>query len=713
MVHWVLFGLTACSPTPPDAPAEPPMARVVDVTDEYHGDKVHDPYRWLENPEDPEVEAWSDAQNEHAREQLAKLTGREALRADLARILGHTRVTHGDLAFAGGRIFAMRHEPPRQQEFLVELPELSVSAPPRVLVDPTALDAEGRLRIDWYVPSPDGTKVAVSLSSSGTESGDLHIFDVSTLERIEPPIPRVNGGTAGGALAWAPDSQSVFYTRYPREGERPEADMSFHVHLYHHPLGGDPAADAYVLGKELPRIAEIDLEPHHATGRLLVTVQDGDGGEFGHWIREADGTVRQLSAFRDRTVMITFSESGEQLYALSLAGTPRGRILRFPVTDDGIAGADVVVPQGDDTVVASFWEPPSIRELGGRLFVTYQTGGPSEIRAFDLSGAPAPAPEQFPIGRADGMRSTDGKLVYWAASYTQPRTWFTHDPASGASTRLALDEPPAVDLSGVEVRREMATSQDGTQVPVNILVPPGIELDGSHPTIVTGYGGYGVSRTPRYKQSHGPLLERGVVIAVANLRGGGEYGEEWHRQGNLTRKQNVFDDFHAVTQHLVERGYTNPDKLGIIGGSNGGLLMGAILTQHPDSVAAVMSSVGIYDMLRVELSPNGAFNVTEFGTVKDPAQYAALRAYSPYHNVTDGTDYPPVLFTTGANDPRVDPMHSRKMTARLRAAGAPTVLLRTDDHAGHGGSMPLRDRIELLADEYGFLLHHLGVPAPE
>ncbi len=230
---------------------------------------------------------------------------------------------------------------------------------------------------------------------------------------------------------------------------------------------------------------------------------------------------------------------------------------------------------------------------------------------------------------------------------------------------------------------------------------------------MTGYGGYGVNLTPRLRTEIAPLLSSGVIYVVANLRGGGEHGEAWHAQGMLTQKLNVFDDFHAVLTHLVQRGYTTPERTGIVGGSNGGLLMGATFTQHPGAAAAVVSSVGIYDMLRVELSPNGAFNIPEFGTVADPAQFEAMRRYSPYHNVIDGTAYPPILFTTGANDPRVDPMQSRKMTARLQAAVAPgagPILLRTSKDAGHGSGTPLDERIALKLDQLSFLLHHLDVP---
>ena len=397
MTAWFAVFLGACSGPSAPAPSlpEPPMARTVDVTDEYHGEVVADPYRWLEDPDDAEVKAWSAAQNVYARERLGALPGRDALRADLAEILGQQRITHGSLAFAGDRVFAMRRQPPRQQAFLVELPDLDSPDEGRVVVDPQVLDPSGLTTIDWFVPSPDGTKLAVSLSRSGTESGDLHIFDVATGEPVEAALPRVNGGTAGGALAWAPDGQSVFYTRYPREGERSGDDLAFYVQLYQHVLGTDPADDVYVIGKDLPRIAEIDLEMHHATGRLLVTVQDGDGGDFAHWIREPSGALRQLSAFDDRTVMLTFSEDGASLYAVSFDGAPRGRLLRLPATA-ALEQADVVLEQGEDTIVTSFWSPPSVRELGGTLYVTYQTEARPRSGPSIGAGPPAKPPNSSP-----------------------------------------------------------------------------------------------------------------------------------------------------------------------------------------------------------------------------------------------------------------------------------------------------------------------------
>ena len=263
----------------------------------------------------------------------------------------------------------------------------------------------------------------------------------------------------------------------------------------------------------------------------------------------------------------------------------------------------------------------------------------------------------------------------------------------------------------MEVRREMATSKDGTKIPVNILMKKGTKLDGTNPCLVTGYGGYGVSLTPYQRSTWKVLLDAGFVVAQVNLRGGSEYGDAWHDAGRLTKKQNVFDDFFAALQYMVEHEYTSKDKLAIEGGSNGGLLMGATLVQHPGIAKAVVSHVGIYDMLRVELSPNGAFNVAEYGTVEDARQFKALYAYSPYHNIKDGTAYPAVLFMTGANDPRVDPMQSRKMTARLQAATSADrpVLLRTSANTGHGGGTPLAARVEQTVDAYAFLFAELGV----
>jgi prolyl oligopeptidase len=344
--------------------------------------------------------------------------------------------------------------------------------------------------------------------------------------------------------------------------------------------------------------------------------------------------------------------------------------------------------------------------------LTYQLGGPSELRAFDHLGKSLAKPQQLSLANVYDLEPLAGDdLLFGNSSYLQPDAKYVLHAADGKTHKTALAVQAPVDFSDCEVVREFATSKDGTRVPVNIIRRQGTQLDGANPCIVTGYGGYGISIAPRFSSVDRVMLDHGFVLAEANIRGGGEFGEKWHLDGNLTKKQNVFDDFAAACQHMIDRKYTSRERLGIVGGSNGGLLMGALLTQHPNLVKAVVSHVGIYDSLRTELSPNGEFNITEFGTVKNAGHFQAMYAYSPYHHVKDGTRYPAILMMTGANDPRVEPMQSRKMIARLQAAkdGDAPVLLRTSS-GGHGGSTPLSERIEQNVDEIAFFFKNLGVP---
>jgi prolyl oligopeptidase len=307
----------------------------------------------------------------------------------------------------------------------------------------------------------------------------------------------------------------------------------------------------------------------------------------------------------------------------------------------------------------------------------------------------------------------DNSLLFRDVSYTKPAAWFRCVAGKAEPAKTALVNTSPVAFADIEVTREFATAKDGTKVPLNVVRKKGTKLDGNSPTILYGYGGYSISMSPNFDFTRRLWFDRGGVYVVANIRGGGEFGEEWHKAGNLTKKQNVFDDFAAAAEYLIKQKYTRSEKLAILGGSNGGLLMGAMITQHPELVHAVVSFVGIYDMLRVELAPNGAFNVTEFGTVKDPEQFKALYAYSPYHHVIAGTKYPAILMMTGANDGRVAPYHSRKMIARLEEANESSkpILLRTSSSAGHGIGTALSERIKQLADQYSFLFAQLDMPA--
>jgi prolyl oligopeptidase len=708
----------------PDLPPPPETTRLA-VTDTYHGVAVRDPYRWLEDWSDPDVRAWSDAQNTYARAALDALPSRPAIEARLTELLSAPVTRWGDLHGAGGKLFAIINKPPKQQPYLAVLDSADAPETERTLVDPETFEPPKGLRdetagayaIDWFVPSPDGSLVAVSLSKGGSESGDLFLFDTATGEPTGTVIEGVNGGTAGGSLAWTPEGDAFYYTRYPRAGERPESDMAFFVDVYRHTLGDPVSEDAYEIGREFPKIGEIELKCDHNSGRVICTVQDGDGGEFAHFVRQVSGpdagTWTRISDYKEGIKQAYFGEAGE-IFLISRAGAPRGEILKVRATSPALANATRVIPESDDTIVSNFWGPPSLLATDGRLLIEYQTGGPSEIRVFDRAGKPLPSPNLPPVSSIGQMVETDDGVLFSVGSFTQQTGWKRLDPRTGKVTDTALHSDPPADLSHITVVREFATSKDGTQIPINIMIPEGVTRDGNNPTILYGYGGYGINLTPGYRAYRADLLEQGVIYAVANIRGGGEYGAEWHLGGNLTNKQNVFDDFQAAAEHLIERGFTNPDRLAIMGGSNGGLLMGATLTQRPGLARTVVSYVGIYDMLRVELSANGVFNIPEFGTVQDPDQFRALYAYSPYHNVEPGTDYPAVLFLTGANDPRVDPMQSRKMTAMLQDATRTLdhpnpVLLRTSMDTGHGGGTPLDEQIRQAVDVHAFLYHRLGV----
>lgn len=692
--------------------AMPPETRKTPVTDTYHGVTVVDDYRWLEDWNQAAVQQWSDAQNVHARAFLDHLPRVDAIRARVTQIMGAQTVTYFDTAVRPGVVFAMQRQPPRQQPFLIVMPSLDAAKEVRVLVDPSVIDKTGGTTIDWFIPSPDGKKVAVSLSSGGSEAGDIHFFETATGKEIHEIIPRVNSGTAGGDVAWMPDGSGLFYTRHPRQGERPAEDLNFFQQAYFHQLGTATLDDRYEIGKDFPRVAEIEFEMHDPSGNLLLTVQNGDGGEFAHYLRSPDGKWTRISDFADQMIQGTFGPQND-LYFISRVQAPRGKIVRLSLRDLRLDKAEVIIPQGEDTIVTTFYQsPPSLLATPNRLYVEYQLGGPSELRVFDLQGHRVAGPDQTPLASVSGLTHLEGDDVLFATtSYTTPPAIYRFHSQAQKTEKTWLSTKSPVDFSDVKVVREFATSKDGTKVPVNIMMSKNAKLDGTNPALVNGYGGYGVNLEPGFSSVKHVLIEQGFVYAVANLRGGGEYGEPWHQQGNLTRKQNVFDDFAAVLQHLIKRGYTSADKLAIEGGSNGGLLMGATMVQHPDLMRAVISHVGIYDMLRVELSPNGVFNIVEFGTVKDADQFKALHAYSPYHHVQDGARYPAVLFLTGANDPRVDPMQSRKMTARLQAANgsAEPVLLRTSSDSGHGAGTALSERIEQQVDVFAFLFDRLGI----
>jgi prolyl oligopeptidase len=694
-------------------PVVPPRTALRPVVDTYHGVDVEDSYRWLEDAGDPEVISWIAAQNAHTRALLDAWPGRDALRRRVTELTVTGSVAYGALQAAGNKLFAIKRHPPLEQTLLVVLGDADDLGSERVVVDPNVLDPSGKTSIDWFVPSFDGAKVAVSLSFAGTESGDVHVFDAGQRNERGDVVPRVNGGTAGGSLAWSADGAGFYYTRYPRPGENPPDELGFDVHVHWHALGSDPELDPYEIGREFPRIAEIRLESSRDLRLTLASVQRGDGGEFTHWLRDRHGAWHALTRYGDRCVAARLGHDGA-IYFVSLRNAPRGSVLRLAPEDAarGVAAATAVVPEATDAIETSFAHGTGLWIADDRIYALYQKGGPNTVKAFGLDGhfeGELPQPKLSAVD--DLVVLPGGDLLFQIQSFTVPPAWYRRPSGGGVAIRTALAETSPADYSDCEVVRDEAVSNDGTRVPITVLRLRGIALDGTHPTIVYGYGGYGVCQTPAFRSRLRAWIERGGTFAVAHIRGGGEFGERWHREGSLERKQNVFDDFAACARRLIAAGYATRERLALMGGSNGGLLMGAMITQHPDLARAVVSLVGLYDMLRVERTPNGAYNVPEFGTVLDPEMFRVLHAYSPYHRVRDGVAYPSILMATGENDPRVDAWQSRKMIARLQAATSTTnpILLRTNASAGHGRGTPLSEQIDEFTDVLAFLMCELAV----
>ncbi|MEA2338004.1 MAG: prolyl oligopeptidase [Thermoanaerobaculia bacterium] len=684
------------------APKYPPAAKKP-VTKQYGSVTFRDDYAWLENASDPAVKKWVAQENALTRSILDAVPARDAIAAGLTKLFKAPRITYAYVQARGGRLFAMKSAPPKEQSTLIVLDNPNDTKSERVVFDPTAADPSGATSTDFYIPSLDGKRVAISLSKNGSEDGDVHIFDVDSGREIGDVVEHVNYPTAGGGVAWNADGSGFWYTRYPKPGERPEEDVHFYQQVWFHKLGTPASADTYAVGKEFPRIAETTLETSDDGRYVLATVLNGDGGEAAHWLRRPDDTWIQLTRFADKIRDAAFGGDGA-IYLLSHEEASNGKIIRIQPGDPTLA-RDTVIDEGKESIDAF---------AAGRntIYLATMAGGPSELETFDRSGKPlgrAPIPPISSIYELVRIGTDD--VLFRDGSYTAPPRWFRYDNASKKIAEAALPTVFGFAFGDVEVVRELATSKDGTKIPVNIIYRKGTKRDGTNPTILSGYGGYSVNQRPGLSLPSRVWLDAGGILAIANLRGGAEFGQAWHEAGRMLKKQNVFDDFAACAQHLIARGYTRSSKLAIEGGSNGGLLMGAALTQHPDLFRAVVAHAGIYDVPVWLATPNGVFNVEELGSPSNPQQLAAIMAYSPYHHVKAATKYPAVLLLTGDNDGRVDPANSRKFAAALQVATASTnpILLRTTSKAGHGFGTALTEAVASQTDVYAFLWRELAM----
>jgi prolyl oligopeptidase len=669
----------------------------VPVTTTYHGVDVVEEYRWLEDSAADETVRWTEAQQARTRAYLDAIPWRPALRGRVEELMRDDSTTYRSVRSSAGPFFALKEQRPRQRPVIVTVTDLDDLGTERTVLDPMEIDPSGETSIDWFVPSPDGRRVAVSLSEHGDEDGTLHVYDVASGEHVGAPIPHVN--VMGGSMTWRHDSGALWYTL--------PADVGFRQQVWFRDLGAGTDTVDLTGPFADEQIAENFLTSSPDGRWVMDRVQKGDGGEWQIFVRgqDAGATWWQVADIPDQCVQAVLGD--DAVYLLSRSATPRGRILRLPLAQGTtVAEAETIVPAGEHAI-------DDFSVTADTVWVVDMDGGPQQVRRFDHRGreqAPVPIPPVSSVSSYGArLARLRPDLVAWmSSSFTEPGTWYvTGDGGTPAPT--ALRTITSVDLSHYVVTREMATSKDGTRVPISVISSPDTPRDGSVPTLLIAYGGYGISLVPTFHAERLLWLEQGGVWAVANIRGGGEYGEEWHQGGRLTTKQNCFDDFIACAEHLAIVGITSHERLAIMGGSNGGLLMGAVLTQRPDIARAVVAAVPVLDSLRSETSTNGVYNVTEFGTVSDPEQFAALMAYSPYHRVEDQTSYPAVLMTAGEHDTRVDAWHAKKMTARLQAAtrSEHPVLLRMEAGGHLDGS--LDQMVEESTDIYAFLFDQLGM----
>jgi prolyl oligopeptidase len=698
-----------CAAQSAPAPALPPTPKRP-VVDTYWGVKVTDDYRWLEDWSSPEVKSWVAAQNAQTAAYMDKLPQRDAILDYLKKRLTKQSVFYSGFQIRDGRLFALRYDPGAPAAKLVVFSSATDKSSERTIVDFAHLEPDRIFQVDWYHVSPYGALAAISLATGGSEDGSLYVIDTATGQPSGEIIPHVQFATGGGDMAWNAESSGFWYTRYPSPGERPDADLHFYQQVYFHRLGTPVAQDQHVLGGDFPRIAETTFAASPDQTRILIAVANGDGGQFEDFVATPDGQIHQVTRFEDKIPLAAFGQDNS-LWLMSHKNSDRGELWHLAAGDFQLSDASLLVHAGEASMEGSGQDAGRIFVGADRLYVVAIDGGPEEIQSYTLAGKrlpDVPAPEVATIGAL--VPDGSGSFLFAAVTYTTPVQWYQYTE-SGQPVALPFHGEAAADLSDIDVRRVFAVSKDGAKIPMTILMRRGTPLDGANPALITGYGGYAISTTPSYSGYNRFWFDHGGILAITNLRGGDEYGEGWHKAGMLTDKQHVFDDFIACSQYLIDNHYTSPAHLAAEGGSNGGLLMGAVLTQRPELYRAIISVVGIYDMLRTELDPNGGFNVTEYGTVKDEADFRALYAYSPYHHVVEGTAYPAMLLITGDNDHRVNPAHSRKMTAALQAAsssGRPILLL-TNANAGHGLSTNVNEALLERADAEAFLFSQLGM----
>jgi prolyl oligopeptidase len=684
---WLVIsaGLAAWGQQPKEP--SPPATPKHDVKEVVQRVEITDPYRWLEDQDSPETRAWIDAQNRYTHALMDAWPGREALERRLTELMRIESI--GTPRERNGRYFYAKRLP--DQDLFVSYVKKGLDGKEEVLIDPHPLSPDHTTSAAVFEISEDGTLVACGIRRGGEDEVTLKFRNVDTLRDLPDELPK--GRYFGGAFKH--DKSGFYYARMNADGPR----------AYYHAIGTDPAKDTEIFGKGYGRDKIIDVALSDDGRYLVITVLHGsaaDQTEIYYQDVAAQGPIRAV--VNDVPARFFGEVGGNHLYLHTNWRAPKGRVLSVDLRDPARERWREVVPEGDSAI-------ESVTLAGGQLLVNYLENASSRIKVFDHAGKYLRDVSLPSAGSAFVVaRWASGETFYGFSSFATPLTIYRYDVADGKQNLWARVKVP-IDSDQFEVKQVWYESKDKTRVPMFLVHRKGLKLDGTNPTLLTGYGGFNASETPFFSPTAAVWVEQGGVFADPSLRGGGEFGEAWHRAGMLGNKQNVFDDFIGAAEWLIQNHYTSPSKLAIEGASNGGLLVGAALTQRPDLFRAVACGYPLLDMLRYQKVLVARFWVSEYGSADDPEQFKYLYAYSPYHHVQPGTKYPAVILFSGDADTRVAPLHARKMAALLQASTASDgpVLLRYETKAGHAGGLPVTKQIEQQTDVLGFLLWQLNV----
>jgi len=683
-----------------------PAARRGDVTDTYHGVQVADPYRWLEDPDAKESRAWIESQNKLTFSVLEGIPEREAIKTRLTKVWNYER--YGVPNKKGRRYFFSKNDGLQNQAVLYWT--TSLSKEPQVLLDPNTLSKDGTTSLSGYSISENGKYMAYGLQEAGSDWQTWRVREVATGKDLEDKVEWVKFSSA----SWSPDSKGFYYSRYPKPKGKELTGQNFYQKVYYHRLKTVQSKDALVFERPDEKKWGFGAGVTEDGRYLLISVWKGTGNKNLIFYRDLRKKVKKGAAPQDAfTGLITewtgdFSFVGNQgprFFFATDDGAPRKRLVQIDIRRPAKRQWKELIAESEHTL-------SGVSLVGNRFFADYLADAKSLVRVHDKSGKFLSDVELPGIGAAGGFggKNTHKETFYAFSSFTSPTTIYRYDIGSGKST---LFKQPKVDFAGenFETKQVFYKSKDGTKIPMFLVHKKGLQLDGANPTYLYGYGGFNISLPPGFSITRAVWLEMGGVLAIANLRGGGEYGEEWHQQGIKLRKQNVFDDFIAAAEWLIANKYTTPKKLAISGRSNGGLLVGATITQRPELFGAALPGVGVLDMLRFHKFTIGWAWIDDYGSSDDAEEFKALYAYSPYHNTKAGTSYPPTLITTADHDDRVVPAHSFKFAAALQHAhrGENPVLIRIETKAGHGAGKPTAMQIEEAADIFAFLVKVLGM----